>query len=526
MVRIRISSIAFPIALLFLGFQVGRYGEVLFLSSSSDSASFYNGWLQEFDVPTEAIEPASSNQALTPNRIESDTPAGATTIRLATYDNRHCEGQPREDLVRNHDQVIPVDFQLPLFPISVKVTGKGFVEIYIREQGDYEGVLVEDDGCFYFNVHQRETRHVRFRLFSEPLGSKVQIPPSLQQKFSTSQDSSGSKVRFVFSVQSSKYFGYQVLASAYSFLHSNQTNATWTRLLTSKVPDDLAERFPTFTAPKSIHSIAYHPINKPDVISKWFASSDAPHPDDTIVVVDPDSWFLKDVYPWTVDVRKDHAVGQGAYYTGDPIVQELWKEICLLEEEICAHRSLDLVGVPYILKATDLERVAPLWKRYTLIIKAFLQRDSFRKKFGHMGFDWAAEMVGYNAACAHLNIKTKEVRDLQVRDIESDTEVRKWERVPTIHVGRAWFPTKDEEMAGPWRSEDDGGTNQNRRIQVWCKCNATAADIQPWPIPNTGEFDFVSRHTLTILHRSVEYFGAVPVNESFRRQNDYNWAAP
>ena len=150
--------------------------------------------------------------------------------------------------------------------------------------------------------------------------------------------------------------------------------------------------------------------------------------------------------------------------------------------------------------------------------------SSFKAKYGHMGFDWAAEMIGYNAACAHLQIKTKTVFNLQVRDIESNNAPGKWENRPTIHVGRAWFPLKDAEMAAPWRDADDGGTNQGHRIQVWCKCNTTAAEIQPWPIPST-DMDFVSKHTLTLLHESREHFGPIPVNQAFRRTNNYYLSA-
>ena len=187
---------------------------------------------------------------------------------------------------------------------------------------------------------------------------------------------------------------------------------------------------------------------------------------------------------------------------------------------------MDLVGVPYVLKASDLKNVAPLWKKYSMIVKEKLAKEfSFQQKYGNMGFDWAAEMIGYNAACAQLNIKTKMVFDLQVRDIESSPEPGKWEDRPTIHVGRAWFPSENADMAAKWRDEDHGGTNTPQRIQVWCKCNTTAADIQPWPIPTTN-MDFASRHTLTLLHDSRQAFGGVPINETFRKPNNYYWAAP
>ena len=42
--------------------------------------------------------------------------------------------------------------------------------------------------------------------------------------------------------------------------------------------------------------------------------------------------------------------------------------------------------------------------------------------------------------------------------------------------------------------------------QVWCKCNYTAADVRPWPLPPTP-IDFVSNITLTYLHESMVKYG-------------------
>lgn len=445
------------------------------------------------------------------------------TTSLMVYDNTRCVGKPKNSFsVQSLQRYITSP---PEFPLSVKVVGGGVAEVFILEREHYQGVIIEGDGCFRFPSDMIATLKVKFTLYGssnqQVSFKKQQIPASLQKQFTTAPDISKPHTKIVFSAQSSHYFGYQVLANAYAFLQSNQTNASWIRLITSRTPDDLSQRFPTFSAPKCLDSRFYNPLNKADVIQKWFLSPDAPHPDDTIIVVDPDSWLLKDLHPWTVDVSHGNAVGQQAYYFGQKLCQDLWKEICI---ENCGH-NMDLVGVPYLLKARDLEAIAPLWKKYSMIVKKKLLRDEFKRKYSHLGFDWAAEMIGYNAACTHLNIKTKIVDDLQVRDIESDANLDRWSKVPSIHVGRAWFPIKDAEMAAPWRDEDDGGMNRGKRIQVWCKCNITAGEQQPWPIPTTG-MDFASKHTLTLLHDSLERFGPVPVNESFRWQDDYYKTAP
>ena len=127
-------------------------------------------------------------------------------------------------------------------------------------------------------------------------------------------------------------------------------------------------------------------------------------------------------------------------------------------------------------------------------------------------------MVAYNAACATLKIKTEVVKDLQVRDIETSEDWYWWPELPMIHMGRAWFPKSAEQLAGPWVHENDGGFG-SKGIQVWCKCNSTAARVQPWPLPKG--LDFVSFHTLRLLHESKEFFGPIPENRTFRNPDDH-----
>jgi hypothetical protein len=179
---------------------------------------------------------------------------------------------------------------------------------------------------------------------------------------------------------------------------------------------------------------------------------------------------------------------------------------------------MTLLQVPYLVKASDLKEIAPLWKQYTIMIQKRLTSDpDFKRKHAGIGLDWAMEMFAYNFASTTLGIKTDVLTELQIRDIES---VREYMSAPTIHTGRAWFPKEHATMAEKWRSEDDGGFFKGRRVQVWCKCNTTAADIQPWPLPE--HLDFVSYHTLRIMHDSVQRFGPVPVNESFRWPKNYH----
>ena len=49
--------------------------------------------------------------------------------------------------------------------------------------------------------------------------------------------------------------------------------------------------------------------------------------------------------------------------------------------------------------------------------------------------------------------------------------------------------------------------------QVWCKCNWTAANVVPWPLPDG--LDFMSYHTLRILHDSQQAL-PIPPHAKFR----------
>jgi len=361
--------------------------------------------------------------------------------------------------------------------------------------------------------------------------SLIEIRKSLLPDVSRSElMSKPAKYRIVFSCESSEYFGYQVWANKLGFLQSQIGNdATWTRLLTCHEPDDIAHdiRFPTFTAQRCSYASRYSPINKPDIITKWYASADAPQ-EDVIMVIDPDSWLVKSVSSFINRVTKGHALGQAAYYYGSRTAQALWKELC---ENNC-DVAMDLVGVPYVVQRDDLAEIAPLWKYYVLKIKYRLEastpgHEQFASKYEHLDVNWASEMYGYNMAAAHLGIKHEVVFDLQVRDVDGERTFEQCKNKVSVHMGRAWFP-RGHEMAKQY-IHTEGKSFRHFGDQVWCKCNFTASTVKPWPIPDG--LDFQSYHTLRLLHESDELFGPIPENEEWRHKgtdlkHNYGWAHP
>ena len=406
---------------------------------------------------------------------------------------------------------------------SMQIIGPGELKLY-NQQGHYVATFVEMEGCLPIFPWPPIRKGILAHRKTDP-GKHCQIDPQLQKQFSTAKDLAKPHTRIVYSAESSDYFGYQTLSNAFAFLNSSQTEASWIRLLTCETPDDLAKSYPTFTAPRSSYSKRYGPINKPDVIEKWFASEcDAPHPDDNIVVIDPDNFLMRDMKKWTDQVSRKNALGQAAYYVNSPKVKEMWKEVCL---EGCDN-EVDRVGVPYVVKAADLKEIAPLWRYYTFKVKELVQTDeNFKDRFEkYLNVMWAAEMFGYNYACAHLGIKTKVMHDMQARDVDASIPLDSPEPPAMIHMGRAWFPKEHANAAEPFRHTEgkDFLNGNNRAVQVFCKCNQTASTVLPWPIPEKG-LDWQSYHTLRIMHDGVEHFGGVPENELFRHKppDGYYW---
>jgi hypothetical protein len=99
-----------------------------------------------------------------------------------------------------------------------------------------------------------------------------------------------------------------------------------------------------------------------------------------------------------------------------------------------------------------------------------------------------------------------------------------------LHIGRAWFPVEYEAGRQYWHSQsksdaESGNADMFSRFgkQVWCKCNYTAADIIPWPLPT--DIDFQSFHTLSILYHARTYFGALPKTK-FRMLGKHTFQIP
>jgi len=210
-------------------------------------------------------------------------------------------------------------------------------------------------------------------------------------------------------------------------------------------------------------------------------------------------------------VSPGHALGEAAWFHGSHSVTQLWHEVCLKN----CDWPLDLVGVPYLVHQEDLRRIAPWFRKYIMIMKEKEEANpEFAKKYAHIQMGWGTEMFGYIFAAAHVGVKHEVVWGVQVRDVSPrPRSIEQEKALAMIHMGRAWFPKSYEPGKQWWHTE--GKSFSHFGAQVWCKCNWTASDIIPWPMPENT--DFQSRHTLYLLHESRMYFGEIPKKPQFRQ---------
>ena len=169
------------------------------------------------------------------------------------------------------------------------------------------------------------------------------------------------------------------------------------------------------------------------------------------------------------------------------------------------------MAVPYFIHREDAKRIAPLWVKLTKKVHAVYQKPGMQQKWHSLQPGWCAEMHAFNFAAAELGIRFNKMPKLQIRDVDGKISYAHWarERLPIamIHVGRAWFPRAYVQKHTPqWYHTEGHSLRPRNTEQVWCKCNYTAADVRPWPLPPTP-IDFVSNITLTYLHESMVKYG-------------------
>jgi hypothetical protein len=210
-------------------------------------------------------------------------------------------------------------------------------------------------------------------------------------------------------------------------------------------------------------------------------------------------------------VRPGFGIAAAAFFNNNPKVASFYQNyVCKAACDVVP----DTIAVPYFVHREDLKAIAPLWIEMTKKVRALFQDEKIAEEYKSLQPGWCAEMYGYIYAAAELRIKHNIVRGLQIRDVDGkiSAEEAREKRIRMIHAGRAWFPSDyaNSAAASHWVHTEGKSLRPPNTEQVWCKCNKTAADERPWPLP--PGVDYVSNVTLTTLHESLLRFGNPPQN--------------
>ena len=227
----------------------------------------------------------------------------------------------------------------------------------------------------------------------------------------------------VFNVQSKQYFEWQSRYSVFWHRQSQQPGPV-TRLLSMggawprdphphATGDHLMKEVPTHLVPEYDYGIdSYVAYNKPLSITHWLQTTKVT--EDVIIVLDPDCAL---VHPITTPVEEGRPQANQGYYSfkkADSIEMQIARHCC---KGLCLH--FDPIAVPVVVHRNDLEKIAPLWLKYTEDIRRDRQGPNKwpiewnDNRFTVNRIEWVAEMFGYVLAAAHLDIR-HEIVDLQM----------------------------------------------------------------------------------------------------------------
>merc|ERR1719168_472698 len=96
------------------------------------------------------------------------------------------------------------------------------------------------------------------------------------------------------------------------------------------------------------------------------------------------------------------------------LVDQLYQELCTVCNDF-----VDYVAVPIFIHKDDLAAIAPLWRKFVIIIKDKVDREpGFKQKYEHLQIDWGGEMHAYIMAASELGIRHAVGNNYQIRDVD------------------------------------------------------------------------------------------------------------
>jgi hypothetical protein len=204
-------------------------------------------------------------------------------------------------------------------------------------------------------------------------------------------------MRVIFSCENTAYMRWQA-----EFLHYTYARAGMRSQLTALV-SATSEPLHGFTCETCCVSNykgrmgaeTYEPLNKPGGICEWAAKPGSP--DEAVLIVDPDSAFVR-------AVEQAGPLRRGEAYADvhDYMRPELEYNRLVLERH-CRREfraRVQPVGIYVLIRRDDLATLAPRWLQKAMEIRS---DKACRAKIPHGG--WISEMLGYTIAAAECGVR-------------------------------------------------------------------------------------------------------------------------
>jgi len=204
-------------------------------------------------------------------------------------------------------------------------------------------------------------------------------------------------VRVIFSCENTAYMRWQAELLHYSYARSGM------RAQLTALVSETGEPINGFTCETvrvgnykaSLPKEIYEPLNKPGGIQEWAAHGGSPG--ETVLIVDPDSFFVRPV-PDPGPLRRGEACADTHHYMRADIEYNK-----LVLDRHCPREVRSFfqpVGIYILIRRDDLAALAPRWLQKAMEIRS---DKVCRAKMPHSG--WISEMLGYAIAAAECGIR-------------------------------------------------------------------------------------------------------------------------
>jgi hypothetical protein len=258
-------------------------------------------------------------------------------------------------------------------------------------------------------------------------------------------------MRVIFSCENTRYMRWQAELLHYSYARSGM-RAQLTALV-SQTGEPLSgftcESFRVSNYKARLPNGIYEPLNKPGGIREWVACGGPP--DETVLIVDPDSFFIRPV-PDPGPLRRGEACADAHDYMRPDIDYNR-----LVLDRHCRREcraGFQPVGIYILIRRDDLAALAPRWLDKTMAIRS---DNACRAKLPNDG--WISEMLAYAVVAAECGIRHRISRFAQSTGTGSL-------QCPIIHY---CFPVNAS--GRDWRQEQ-------QEPALWSKW-----DYKPWEHP-------------------------------------------